>query len=287
MTSDLGIIIVAYKQPDLLRECLIAIERIFASQQPAVAVVDNSRDATIADIVESRGEIYVSPPSNVGYARGVNLGVSALPPRTKTILILNPDVYICRPFDSLFPVDHGTIRSARWEDTDHDRPDPYPVDLALAAIVGSRYWKWERALRDLLSLTRRLQPSGAFLLLSRAYFEELNGFDDRFELYFEDVDICHRAESVEIADLMVGRHIGGSSSSRGRDPGAFIALRVSRLRYSRKYWSRGWRAIVASATLIDVVLRVWRINAPTNGRTMVLRAILKEMVRPGTVWVLR
>ena len=36
--------------------------------------------------------------------------------------------------------------------------------------------------------------SGCFMIIERKFFEQVNGFDERFFLYFEDIDICRKAK---------------------------------------------------------------------------------------------
>lgn len=38
--------------------------------------------------------------------------------------------------------------------------------------------------------------SGCFMLISKHFFEQVNGFDERYFLYFEDVDLCRKARQV-------------------------------------------------------------------------------------------
>ncbi len=40
--------------------------------------------------------------------------------------------------------------------------------------------------------------SGSFLCIRSAKFESIGGFDERFYMYFEDVDLCHRLKQVDI-----------------------------------------------------------------------------------------
>jgi GT2 family glycosyltransferase len=78
---------------------------------------------------------------------------------------------------------------------------PTPAALVLEALLLNRIWSGNpvnRRYRGLgLDYSRRMvveQPAGAFLMIRRAVWEELGGFDERFyPLWFEDVDFCRRA----------------------------------------------------------------------------------------------
>ena len=60
--------------------------------------------------------------------------------------------------------------------------------------------------------------SGGAIALSRAHFENIGGFDERYFMYVEDMDICFRAKekklSVLYADYIVIKHFGQGSSNR-------------------------------------------------------------------------
>ena len=62
------------------------------------------------------------------------------------------------------------------------------------------------------------QVIGAFMLVRRSVYEALGGFDDRFFLYYEDVDLCARnlAAGYRVTYLHTARaeHIGNVSSSQ-------------------------------------------------------------------------
>jgi hypothetical protein len=88
------------------------------------------------------------------------------------------------------------------------------------------------------------QVIGAFFLIRRNLFEALGGFDERFFVYFEEVDLSFRAramgyKSVYLADAKAF-HAGGGTSRQVKGMRLFYSLR-SRLLYGFKHFSR-WKA---------------------------------------------
>src|SRR5262245_1219986 len=84
------------------------------------------------------------------------------------------------------------------------------------------------------------QIIGAYFLVRRSLFEALNGFDERFFVYFEEVDFSHRAKklgysSYYLADVTL-YHRGGGSSEQAKTERLFYSLR-SRLLYAFKHFS--------------------------------------------------
>lgn len=97
------------------------------------------------------------------------------------------------------------------------------------------------------------QAMGAFLMIRRRLFEELGGFDERFFVYFDDVDLCLR---VRRADWRIVHFAGAEAYHRGcgttdqvRDVRLFYALR-SRLLFAAKHFGPLSVAAVAAATLL-------------------------------------
>lgn len=84
----LSIIIVHYKTPALLGECLISLERAVAGIAHEVIVIDNSADAGELP----RSVRVVNPGKNVGYAAGANLGMALA--KGEFLLFLNPDTFV-------------------------------------------------------------------------------------------------------------------------------------------------------------------------------------------------
>ena len=78
--------------------------------------------------------------------------------------------------------------------------------------------------------------SAACLLLRRAAFEEIGGFDEGFFLYFEDVDLCRRLRlagwQLASVDAAVAYHVKGGSRPGDRGD---IEYRRAQLRYYRKH----------------------------------------------------
>jgi hypothetical protein len=80
---------------------------------------------------------------------------------------------------------------------------------------------------------------GAFLLIDRNCFEELNGFDENFSFYCEESDFCYRAENQGWGIISDTRaqilHIGGASSSQKDEIEFASRLGKAKQQYVRKH----------------------------------------------------
>ena len=98
------------------------------------------------------------------------------------------------------------------------------------------------------------QVMGAFFLIRRSLFQRLGGFDERFFVYFEDLDLSYRAwksgwKSFYLADAQA-YHKGGGTTRQIKDRRLFYSLR-SRILYSYKHF--GWWSATA-VTLMTLIV---------------------------------
>jgi N-acetylglucosaminyl-diphospho-decaprenol L-rhamnosyltransferase len=97
------------------------------------------------------------------------------------------------------------------------------------------------------------QVMGAFFLVRRAVFEALQGFDERFFVYFEDLDFAERARqhgwsSVYLASAQAF-HRGQGTTAGATARRTFYFCR-SRILYARKHSGAAGATAVLIATLI-------------------------------------
>ncbi len=178
-------------------------------------VVDNGSSDEIRDAVQAMGGVYVSAGKNLGFGRGHNLALKQLAGVDAPYhLILNPDI----TFDA-----DALGRLASVMDSHPEvglvmpkvlYPDgsiqylckllPAPIDLVLRRflpgplkrITQKRIASFD--LRDLDYDVPAYVPSlsGCFMFARRSVLDAVGGFDERFFLYMEDVDLCRRMLAV-------------------------------------------------------------------------------------------
>jgi GT2 family glycosyltransferase len=89
--------------------------------------------------------------------------------------------------------------------------------------------------------------SGALMLMPVGLFLQLGGFDERFRMHVEDLDLCHRTREagyeVLVANDITVLHVGGESS-RARPYWVERQKHLSLWRYFRKFEAAetpGWQ----------------------------------------------
>ena len=139
--------------------------------------------------------------------------------------VLNPDIRITQnPFPDLLKAcaDPHTglaapaIYSPSGQLEDSARKFPTPWRIAHRVLT-------RRRTRDYAAPTTVLHPdwvAGMFLLLRTAVYRQLGGFDERYFLYYEDVDLCARARlaGLEIVQLALPGVIHNAQRASHRDP---------------------------------------------------------------------
>ena len=226
-----SVVVVACNSGALLADCIASV---CASSAPVeVLISDNdSRDGSI-EALQTRW------PELRAWRNGTNLGFGAACNRAAaqahgdTLLFLNPDCRI--EADTLARlrahVDAGTgVLGASVAGVDGKsesasrRRDPLLWRALMTATGLARFASRWPALAGtnlpensaLPSLENVDAVSGALMLVPRAAFERIGGFDEHYFLHFEDMDLCRRARDLNLQvacanDVRV-THVKGTSS---------------------------------------------------------------------------
>jgi GT2 family glycosyltransferase len=91
---------------------------------------------------------------------------------------------------------------------------------------------------------------GMFMLLRRDVFETLGGFDERYFLYYEDVDLCARLWSAGMRVMQLRQvsviHLARRSSHRSLRYLVIHLVSMSRYFLSGSFWGMVWRSAFQS-----------------------------------------
>lgn len=202
---DVSLVVVNYRTATLAREAF-ASARSSCSSAIEIIAVDNSESEVEASELRSAGaDLVIAPPRNLGYGSGVNLGASNA---TGSVLIAsNPDV-IFHPgsIDALIAATDGQSiagpalfwdRGCRWQLPPADLPSVRQKIAQLRATRNPRYARRRDAARtrarvrfwSLDATTEVDAVSGAVMAIPRRLFDRAGGFDERYFLYYEEMDL--------------------------------------------------------------------------------------------------
>lgn len=208
----LSIIIVSYKVKEKLRENLLTL---FASERNfdlEVFVVDNHSQDGTAEMVRtefSRVKM-IANPQNMGFAYANNQILKEV--TGDYILLLNPDMKL-RPDtlqkmitwmeQSTASIASCKLYNEQGELIKHVRrfpklSDQLAVALKLPHLFPRILDKYIVADFDYQVAQQVDSVRGGFMMIKKTAFEQLGLFDERFFLWFEEVDYCRRAKEKNI-----------------------------------------------------------------------------------------
>lgn len=201
--------IVTYKTD--LEELVRVLRCVVQSSAEILYVVDNSPTDLLRDTVCGFGPkvVYLFGQGNIGYGGGHNIAIRrATECRATYHAVINPDIF----FDP-----EVIERVAAYMDRNEQigqlmpkivYPDgrlqylckllPTPVDLIgrrflpLKSCVEKRNFRFEMKASGYDEEMEVPFLSGCFMFLRVSALEKVNGFDDRFFMYCEDIDLCRR-----------------------------------------------------------------------------------------------
>jgi GT2 family glycosyltransferase len=292
----IDIVVVNWNSRFHLKACIAALDRSTIAEALHVVVVDNaSTDGSIAGLAAERISLdIVRNADNRGFAVACNQG--ARKGSAPLVLFLNPDVQV-RP-DTLALVarymaepSNARVGALGVQLMDQDGQvqrccaraptlatlilHSLFLDRLLPALVPPHFLvEWDHA------ETREVdQVMGAFLLIRRALFERIGGMDERFFLYYEDVDLCLAVRQAGSAVVHYApaqaAHAGGGSTGSVKDRRLFHHV-ISRVDYAAKQYGRAAAALLMAFILSFELPMRWlhasMAGSPGEGGS-VLRAI--------------
>jgi N-acetylglucosaminyl-diphospho-decaprenol L-rhamnosyltransferase len=225
-------VVVSYDSASTIDACLRAL--LVQPELASVRVIDNgSRDDTVRCVeAVAAGDpriILIRQPGNPGFAAGCNAGARAVA-RGETspwLLFVNPDLEL--PADALAQLlAHAAAHpklgalGADLRDAGEQRdPAARRRDLSLWQMVlaAGRRGALDVEPDDALLVQPVDACSGALMLVPRAAFDAVGGWDAGYRLHVEDLDFCRRLRAggfdVAVAnDVPVLHHRGVSSRAR-------------------------------------------------------------------------
>jgi GT2 family glycosyltransferase len=248
--SDLSVVIVTHDSAADLESCVASVLSHSGGADTDITVCDSGSSDDV-ETVARRLPVRFVPGSNCGFAAACNRGLAASEQSAaRYVLLLNPDARIVdgslsqliaecdgRPRAGIVTVrlldQHGRLI--------HNMGRPAtPGEYWRMALTGWGNWDWTSSHYD--EERACAWAEGSFLFARRQTIDELGGFDERFFLYSEDVDLCHRARAAgwEVCRLpfLTAVH---ARADRPFDAHRARLLASSKLVYIRK-WYTGWRA---------------------------------------------
>ena len=251
-----SVIIVAYNSCDFIPACLKSVRDACEGIDAQIIVLDNgSKDPILPEIKDFFPEVlWLDSKENLGFGKGCNLAEKQA---TKPYLFfINPDTVISR--------DSFREMLAFME----AHPEAGTVGCRILNEDGSIQWACRRSFPTIISAVSKTiglaamfpknkllasynmtyaDPdemievdaiSGSFFCIKRELYESLNGFDEDFFMYGEDLDLCFRTKAAGFKNYYTPAtnilHFKGQSC-RTRRWGSYVDFYKAMLIFVKKH----------------------------------------------------
>lgn len=220
-SKELSIIIVNYRSEQYLKNCVASLFKYLQKIDFEIIVVNNDAQEQLAEIKVNYPEaLVVDHKRNIGFGAGCNLGAKNA--QGEVLWFLNPDTQIIsseaekiiRKFSNDKGV--GVIGAKLVDEKNNVQKWIAGQEITLASILANNFgytrdkkiWESEKAVAC-------AWVSGGAMFVRKNMFKKLQGFDEKFFMYFEDVDLCKRARLADYSvwhypEIAV-KHLGGRS----------------------------------------------------------------------------
>lgn len=236
----LSILVISYNTRAMTLDCLRSV--VAETRTPYELIVldnasaDGSAEAIAAEFPEVR---LIASRENLGFAEGNN--VAARQARGEYLLLLNPDTLVLRgALDKLLAFARAEPQAGIWGGRTlfadgslnpascWRRLDLWALAMRATGLAGlfrdspvfnaEAYGGWRRdSPREVDIVT------GCLLLIRRASWDRLGGFDPSYVMYGDEADLCRRAQAIGLRPMITPEaeivHYAGASETVRADKG--------------------------------------------------------------------
>lgn len=227
--TDVSIVVVTYKENlAVLKDCFDSVAKSQGVSYELIIVDNGANDATKGLLLSYEDAQYIRNTENRGFAAAVNQGMTVA--KGRYVLLLNPDTSF-EPDVLKKMIDHldsdenvgigsSVIRYPNGEIQESIRRFPKMTDQLLILLKIPHIFKRNKIVdRYMMREADPMQTQdvdsimGAFMFIRRDLMEEIGLFDERYFIWFEEVDYCKMAHDAgwkirHYGDVEITHHKG-------------------------------------------------------------------------------
>ena len=210
-----SIVIVSYNVKDYISQCIRSIYKsdLNKDNYEIIVVDNNSHDGTCEEIINNFTHVKLHKnKTNTGFSKAVNKAVSLS--SGEYIFILNPDVIVqdntfsillnnYSKIDKIGAVGPKILNSDGTIQHSCKRSFPTPLN-SLSRLMGldklfpkSKFFgKYNLTYLNIDEEHEVDVLSGAFMMVPKIVYDKIDGFDERFFMFGEDIDFCHKIKDI-------------------------------------------------------------------------------------------
>ena len=199
---DISVIIISYNVQYFLEQCILSINEASKNLKVEIIVVDNNSEDDSCAVVKKKfsNVTLIENSENIGFSKANNQGVKAA--TGDYLLILNPDTIIAE--DTLDKIFNFYINKQNLgvlgvklidgsgefaPESKRGIPTPSVSFNKLFGISSKRTGKYYATHLEENESGVMDVASGAFMFIKRDVFNEVNGFNEDYFMYGEDIDL--------------------------------------------------------------------------------------------------
>ncbi|TRD12757.1 glycosyltransferase family 2 protein [Erythrobacter insulae] len=247
----ISILIVGYNSNAFIGDCLDSIAHACADISHEILLIDNGDGSTEELVREKFPDVsIVQSRGNIGFGPANNLLASKA--RGAKYLLVNPDMVL--PSGSIEALlqgsrDHpdaaawGGVTTNAQGQPDSGNAIAMPSILEFFSVALGRSLVGIRPIKGAQSDAPVSILSGAYVMFDKAAWDVAGGFDERYFLYCEEVDLFFRLAQRGYTFWRIASARGHHKAGHGDDVGAMRLLyrAAGTMEFTRTHWSRpGW-----------------------------------------------
>jgi GT2 family glycosyltransferase len=201
-TIKLSIIIVNFKSKHCLKDCLVSIfNKIKTKTGTEIIIVNNDKEENLESLADNFEEIIIiNADKNNGFGAANNLGAKRA--KGEFLLFLNPDTEIFSEniqeiFEEFEKNENlAVIGSCLLDKSGKVQNWIAGKEMGLLDILGNNLGiSRDKKIGEDWKKSKIGWVAGTAMFVRKNIFEKLQGFDENFFMYFEDMDLCKRARA--------------------------------------------------------------------------------------------
>lgn len=211
MNPELSIIIVNYNGLKYLKDCLDSLDDKLKEIPNEIIIIDNnSKDESCEYITTNYPKVkLINSKINYGFGKGNNEAVKRA--QGNYLLLINNDTIV---LDSLQPVLEYLKEDEKIGVVGINMLNANKEYLPVAGVFPNAFNMFQ--MKKLLEINNEFKSgifsqksyevdwlSGSFLMMKKETFQKIEGFDEDYFLYVEDVDFCKRISNLGLKRIFL------------------------------------------------------------------------------------
>ncbi|MFL2612721.1 MAG: glycosyltransferase family 2 protein [Flavobacteriaceae bacterium] len=269
--NNISIIIVNYKSWIPLENCLNSLLKQENVNTDIIVVDNNSSDNTLEQYKKMFPSVeWIENKKNYGFSKACNIGESKS--KYDLLLFLNPDTILEKNcLEKIFKknIDYNSkIISIKQIDKKKKNTNAYGYFLSFHTYNGLLRFFYRLIFRKTKKINERLDYfypdwiSGSFVIISKNKFHIIGKWDERFWMYYEDMDLCKRAKENDMEIIMLNDifcyHFHGLSSRINYKTKikSKTEVLISKIKYVKKHFNGFKKFLLLSLIYASILLEL-------------------------------